>query len=150
MLAIFLAIFFGCSLLGTGVKKIISKTSLTSVDKFLGACVGVAKLYIITLFVLVGGMILAPVTGGAWNAAIDESRVMSAAIFTWPVIYPSLERVGLMPDVGAIQNMARDYLTRQASQTLMDGISGDISNVEREAVIPVSGDNGAVDADIAP
>jgi uncharacterized membrane protein required for colicin V production len=127
MLAIFLVIFFGCSILESLVKKIISKTSLTSTDKFLGACVGVVKLYIITLFVLVGGAILAPVTGGAWDAALDESRVMAFTRFTWPLVSPPLERAGLMPDIDAIQDRARDYLTRKAARTIMDDTSGDVS-----------------------
>jgi uncharacterized membrane protein required for colicin V production len=150
MLAIFLVIFFGCSLLESGVKKIISKTSLTSTDKFLGACVGMAKLYIITLFVLVGGEVLAPVTGGAWDAALSESRVMAVTMFTWPLVSPSLERAGLLPDIGTIQDRARDYLTRQATQAILDASSGDVSGVAPDALIPLSDDLGAADEDIEP
>ena len=148
MLAIFLVIFFGCSLLEAGVKKIISKTSLTSTDKFLGACVGVAKLYIITLFVLVGGAILAPVTGGAWDAALSQSRVMSVTMFTWPLVSPSLERAGLIPDIGAIQDRARDYLMRGAARTVLDGSSGDISGVAPESA--VSDDFSVTSGNIGP
>ncbi|MDR1508762.1 MAG: CvpA family protein [Synergistaceae bacterium] len=148
MLAIFFVIFFGCSLLETGVKKVISKTSLTSADKFLGACAGVVKLYIITLFVLVGGAILAPVTGGAWDAALARSRVMAITMFTWPLVSPPLERAGLMPDIGAIQDRARDYLTRQAGRALQDGASEDVSDPVPERAIPTSSGDGVMDADI--
>ena len=148
MLAIFLVIFFGCSLLETGVKKIISKTSLTSTDKFLGACVGVVKLYIITLFVLVGGAILAPVTGGAWDAALSQSRVMAVTMYTWPLVYPSLERAGMIPDIEAIQDRARDYLMRGAVQTVLDGSSGDISGVAPESA--VSDDLDVTSGNIGP
>jgi uncharacterized membrane protein required for colicin V production len=148
MLVIFLVIFFGCSLLEAGVKKIISKTSLTSTDKFLGACVGVVKLYVITLFVLVGGAILAPVTGGAWDAALSESRVMAVTSFTWPFVSPALERAGLIPNIGAIQDRARDYLMRGAVQTVLDVSSGDISGVVPE--FAVSDDLGITSGNIGP
>jgi uncharacterized membrane protein required for colicin V production len=150
MLTIFLAIFFGCSLLETAVKKIISKTSLTSTDKFLGACIGVLKFYIVTLLVLVGGTILAPLTGGAWDNVLAESRVMSAAIFTWPIVSPPLEDAGVLPDVDAIQDRARDYLTQQAAQTVTNGISEDISGIWPDDAPPASDDLGAADMNIEP
>jgi uncharacterized membrane protein required for colicin V production len=149
MLAIFLAIFFGCSLLESGVKKIISKTSLTSTDKFLGACVGLIKLYIITLFVLVGGEILAPVTGGAWDKALSESRVMTVAIFTWPLVSPALERTGMIPDIGAIQDRAIDYLMKQSAGTVPGDSDADIFEVpQRDG--GAADDPGAPNGDIAP
>ena len=122
MLAIFFAIFFGCSLLDTVIKKIISKTNLTVTDKFLGGAVGFIKMYFLALIVLIAGAIVTPMIGDAW---MKNSRVLSMASMTWPFVSPLLERTGLMPDVTAIQEQAREYIIRQAGNVLMD-TSGDI------------------------
>jgi len=122
MLAIFFAIFFGCSLLDTVIKKIISKTNLTLTDKFFGGVVGLVKMYFLALTILIAGAITTPMTGDAW---MKNSRVLSVTSVTWPFVGPMLESAGLMPDVAAMQEKAREYITRQAGSVLM-GTSGDI------------------------
>ena len=123
MLGIFFIIFFGCSFLDVAIKKVISKTNLTVTDKFLGGVVGIIKLYFLTLIVLIAGAITAPMTGDAW---MKNSRVMSVTSLTWPFVSPLLENAGLMPDVAAIQEKARDYIVRQAGSVL-SGASADIA-----------------------
>ena len=123
MLVIFFVIFFGCSLLDTVIKKIISKTNLTFTDKFFGGAVGFIKMYFLTLIVLIAGAIVTPMTGDAW---MKNSRVLSVTSITWPFVSPLLERTGLMPDVTAIQEQAREYIIRQAGSVLT-GTSGDVA-----------------------
>jgi membrane protein required for colicin V production len=123
MLAIFSLIFFGSAMLEMSIKKIISKTRLTFTDKLLGAFVGLLKLYFISLTVLIGGGIIAPMTGDAW---MRESRVLAISAVTWPFAGPMLEKAGLLPNVAAIQEEARGYITRQAGRALI-GTSGDLT-----------------------
>jgi membrane protein required for colicin V production len=121
MLAIFFVIFFGCAMIETLVKKVIKKTSLTVTDKTLGALVGLFKTYMIALLVLVGGFAIQPIAGDAW---IRESRVLSAVSITWPVASGLLDKAGLLPDINAIQEGAREYIIRQAERAMQD-TSGD-------------------------
>jgi len=151
MLAIFFLIFFGCALLEMSIKKVISKTNLTSTDKFLGAFVGFFKMYVISLMVLIGGIIITPMTGDEW---MKESRVLSVASVTWPLVSPLLDKVGIIPDINAIQAEARDYVIRQASKSLL-GASGDlipgpgaISSEDLTGII--SGDLAGMSADVIP
>ncbi|MDR3076978.1 MAG: CvpA family protein [Synergistaceae bacterium] len=122
MLAIFSVIFFGCSMLEMGIKKVLSKTNLTLTDKFLGAVVGLFKMYVISLMVLIGGGIVSPMTGDAW---MRDSRVLQIASVTFPYVSPLMERAGILPDFAAIQEDARNYITRQAGSAIM-GASGDL------------------------
>ena len=121
MLAIFFTIFFGCSLLDFVIKKIIVKTNLTVTDKFLGGVVGLIKMYFLALTVLIAGTITTPITGDAW---MKSSRVMSITMVTWPFVSPLLEQSGLMPDLVAIQEQARDYIYRHAESVLLSPESG--------------------------
>ena len=125
MLAIFFAIFFGCSLLDMVIKKIITKTNLTVTDKFLGGVVGIVKMYFLTLIVLIAGAITTPMTGDAW---MKSSRVLSVTSVTWPFVSPLLEQMGLMPDVAAIQEQAMEYIYRHAGSVLM-GTSPDVTEI---------------------
>ncbi|MCL2684314.1 MAG: CvpA family protein [Synergistaceae bacterium] len=122
MLAIFFAIFFGCSLLDMVIKKVISKTNLTFTDKFFGGVVGLIKMYFLALTILVAGAVTTPMTGDAW---MKNSRILSVVSLTWPFVGPPLERAGLMPDVAAIQEKAKEYIIRQAGSVLM-GTSEDV------------------------
>jgi membrane protein required for colicin V production len=123
MLAIFFVIFFGCAMIETLVKKVIKKTSLTVTDKTLGALVGLFKTYVIALLVLVGGFAIQPLAGDEW---IHKSRVLSAVSVTWPVASDLLDRAGLLPDIDAIQEEAREYIIRQAGRAILD-TSGDVT-----------------------
>jgi len=115
MLVIFFVIFFGCALLDTVIKKVIKKTNLTFTDKFFGGIVGVIKMYFVALTVLVAGIITEPITGDAW---MKNSRVLTATSVTWPFVSPLLENAGLMPDVAALQEKARDYIMQHAEGML--------------------------------
>ena len=115
MFAIFFVIFLGCSLLDTVIKKVIKTTNLTFTDKFFGAAVGVIKTYLLALIVLVAGAITAPIAGDAW---MKNSSVLSATAVTWPFVRPLLENAGLMPDIAAIQESAREYIIQHAEGAL--------------------------------
>ena len=123
MLAIFFVIFFGSAMIEMLVKKVITKTNLTVTDKTLGALVGLFKMYMIALLVLVGGFAIQPLAGDAW---IQKSRVLSAVSITWPVASDLLDRAGLLPDINAIQEGAREYILRQAGRAMQDA-SGDMT-----------------------
>ncbi|MDR0651919.1 MAG: CvpA family protein [Synergistaceae bacterium] len=123
MLAIFFVIFFGSAMIEMLVKKVITKTNLTVTDKTLGALVGLFKMYMIALLVLVGGFAIQPLAGDAW---IQKSRVLSAVSITWPVASDLLDRAGLLPDINAIQEGAREYILRQAGRAMQD-TSGDMT-----------------------
>jgi membrane protein required for colicin V production len=111
MLAIFFVIFFGSAMIETLVKKVVKKTSLTVTDKTLGALVGLFKAYVIALLVLMGGFVVQPLAGDAW---IQKSIVLSAVAITWPVASDLLGKAGLLPDIDAIQEQAREYIIRRA------------------------------------
>jgi membrane protein required for colicin V production len=148
MLAIFFVIFFGCAMIETLVKKIIKKTSLTVTDKTLGALVGLFKTYMITLLVLVGAFVIQPLAGDAW---IQKSRVLSAVSITWPIASDLLDRAGLLPDINAIQEEAREYIIRQAGRAIQDasgdvtilGLSGDV--IMPRLGVPLSGGDASPD-----
>ena len=123
MVAIFFVIFFGSAMIEMLVKKVITKTNLTVTDKTLGALVGLFKMYMIALLVLVGGFAIQPLAGDAW---IQKSRVLSAVSITWPVASDLLDRAGLLPDINAIQEGAREYILRQAGRAMQDA-SGDMT-----------------------
>jgi membrane protein required for colicin V production len=136
MLGIFFVIFFGCFYLELSVKKVLEKTKLTSTDKFLGACVGFIKFYVITLMVLIVGHLITPMMGDDW---MKSSNIIVIADKTWPLVYPMLDKAGLIPDFESIQTETKEYVIRQAGSTLL-GASADLSGMMRNAVIPVSGD----------
>ncbi|MDR0764656.1 MAG: CvpA family protein [Synergistaceae bacterium] len=123
MLAVFFAIFFGCAVVETLVKKIVKKTSLTVTDKTLGALEGLFKTYAAALLVLVGGFAIQPLAGDEW---IRKSRVLSAVSITWPVASDLLDRAGLLPDINAIREGAREYIIRQAGRAVRVA-SGDVT-----------------------
>jgi hypothetical protein len=62
-------------------------------------------MYVISLMVLIGGIIITPMTGDEW---MKESRVLSIASVTWPLVSPLLDKVGIIPDIKAILAEARD------------------------------------------
>jgi membrane protein required for colicin V production len=144
MLAIFFAIFFSCAFLEVCVKKVISKTNLTVTDKFLGATMGLIKMYIVTLLVFIGGVTVSPMTGDEW---MKDSQVLFVSGVTWPLVRPLLEHVGMLPNIESIQNEARDYVMRQAGKTLL-GASEDIALPKFGAVL--SGDETEASTDIEP
>jgi membrane protein required for colicin V production len=125
MLAIFFLIFIACALLEMAVKHAISKTNLTFTDKIFGGVVGLLKIYVLTLLVLIGGRLLAPVAGDAW---MKESRALAAASFTWPAVSPVLKTLGVLPDIEAMQREARDYISKQGAPGALGSIaaSGDV------------------------
>jgi hypothetical protein len=61
-------------------------------------------------------------TGDEW---MKTSKVLAVSSVTWPFVQPALEKVGMTPDINAIQEQAREYVVRQAGNTLL-GASGDI------------------------
>ena len=117
MLAIFLTIAAGCAVAQKFLKTILRGTSLTWLDKTLGACAGFVKIYLIALVALVAGMVASPVAGDAW---VQESKTLIAAAKTWPYVYPLLDRVGVLPDLNELQQEARDYIFKQASKNLFE------------------------------
>jgi hypothetical protein len=132
----------------TLVKMIIKKTSLTATDKTLGVLVGLFKTYVIALLVLVGGFVIQPLAGDAW---IHKSRVLSAVSITWPIASDLLDKAGLLPNIDAIQEEAREYVIRQAGRALRDasgdvtipGLSGDIMLLPGENASPDAAEPGA-------
>ena len=146
MLGIFFAIFFGCSLLDIVVKKIILKTNLTVTDKVLGGVVGFIKLYFLTLIVLIAGAITAPMTGDSW---MKNSRVLSATSVTLPFVSPLLEQSGLMPDLAALQEQARDYIYRHAESVMIDAGSSLLQGTNPEET-PASRDEADSSNDVTP
>ncbi|MDR3281051.1 MAG: CvpA family protein [Synergistaceae bacterium] len=146
MLAIFFVIFFGCTYLEWSVKKVIEKTRLTATDKLFGAGIGVIKFYMIALLVLISSIILAPMTGDGW---VQESRALTLTAATWPLISPVLDKAGLIPDVAAIQNEARDYVIRQAGRGII-GTSGDMTNIMGAAASGDIGDISVISEDANP
>ena len=145
MLAIFFVIFFGSAMIEMLVKKVITKTNLTVTDKTLGALVGLFKMYMIALLVLVGGFAIQPLAGDAW---IQKSRVLSAVSITWPVASDLLDRAGLLPDINAIQEGAREYILRQAGRAMQDA-SGDMTlqGLSVDVTMPPGGTASTDEAD---
>ncbi len=117
MLAIFLTIYAACALLQKGLRTILRGTSLTWLDKTLGAFAGFAKIYLIALVLLVAGMVASPVAGDAW---VQDSKALIAAAKTWPYVYPLLDRIGILPDLAELQREAQDYILEQASRSLFE------------------------------
>ncbi|MDR1885609.1 MAG: CvpA family protein [Synergistaceae bacterium] len=115
MAGVFGVIFTGCSLVDRWLKKMLTKTNLTWMDKTFGAVTGFLKVYVIALLLLVSGMLLAPVAGDAW---VRESRVLIATARTWPIVYPILDRAGMLPDLAELQQDAKEYVLEQASRSL--------------------------------
>ncbi|MDR3355406.1 MAG: CvpA family protein [Synergistaceae bacterium] len=116
MTGIFAAVCFACHLFDKGLKRALDTTSLTWMDKTFGAIAGFLKVYVIAMFLLVGGMLLAPVAGDAW---VKGSRVLTAAAKTWPIVSPLLDRAGLIPDLADFQRDVRDYILEQAGRDVL-------------------------------
>ncbi|GHV54357.1 hypothetical protein FACS1894216_14210 [Synergistales bacterium] len=134
MLVIFFVILIICMIVDRVVKKILREADLSWADKMLGGFAGFIKLYALTLVLLVAGMILSPVTGDDW---IKNSEVMTLTAGTWPVAYPLLDKLGILPDVNKIKSDAVEYMGKQAAQ------SDDYSEASGSIVPggdPVSGD----------
>jgi uncharacterized membrane protein required for colicin V production len=132
MAAIFLAVFLCCSLLDKIIKKILSVTQLSWMDKICGGVSGLLKLYVITLFVLVAGMIVSPLTGDAW---IMKSKILIAASRTWPVVYPLLDSLGVLPDLAELQKEAKEYIERQAAGSIFNPDNNFAVNLVSQDVI---------------
>lgn len=115
MVGIFCVIFALCAYIDKLVKRLIKGTHLTGVDKAFGALAGFLKIYVIALLLLVAGTIVSPLTGDAW---IRESRALVAVDGTWPILYPALDHLGVLPDLATLQQEARIYVTRQAANRL--------------------------------
>lgn len=115
MVLIFFSIFAACALVDRALKKILKETKLTWVDKFLGGVAGLLKLYIVTLLLLVSGMFLSPITGDEW---VRESKTLILTARTWPVVYPLLDRIGVLPDLQKLQGEAKAYIMRQAMESI--------------------------------
>ncbi|MDR0616143.1 MAG: CvpA family protein [Synergistaceae bacterium] len=115
MLVIFLAVNMICALADKIIKKVLNMTNLSLADKIGGAFVGLLKLYFVTLFVLVAGMIISPVTGDAWAR---DSKVLTVTARTLPVVRPLLNALGLLPDLSELKDEARSYVIRQAAGSL--------------------------------
>lgn len=135
MLAIFLTIYAVCALLQHGLRTLLRGTSLTWLDKTLGACAGFVKIYLIALVLLVVGMVLSPVAGDAW---VRDSKALIAAAKTWPYVYPMLDRIGVLPDLSELQREAKGYILKQAAQSLFDPHNppgGDIPKTENRPLL---------------
>jgi membrane protein required for colicin V production len=128
MVGIFAAVCFACHLFDGSLKKVLATTRLTWMDKTLGTVAGFLKVYVIAMFLLVSGMLLAPVAGDAW---VSESRVLTAAAKTWPVVSPLLDKFGLLPDLAEFQRDARDYILKQAERSIF-GTGGEADETRDE------------------
>jgi membrane protein required for colicin V production len=139
MLGLFLLVFFSCAMLDKGLKRILTGTSLSGTDKMFGAIAGFIKIYMISLSLLIGGMILSPVTGDAW---VSESSMLIATAKTWPVVSPILEGAGLLPDLSDLQREARRYIMRQASRRLFgtEGEEDEMGSDDDKTLPVISGD----------
>jgi hypothetical protein len=140
MLTIFFIVFAVCSLADKAIKKLLSGINLTWVDKAGGGLAGFVKLYVISLLVLVTGMIVSPVTGDAW---VRESKVLIVTARTWPVVYPALDSLGVLPDLAELQREAKEYIIRQAAGSLFG------PDTDFGALLPRSGDVTSGDLDPA-
>ncbi|MDR1481700.1 MAG: CvpA family protein [Synergistaceae bacterium] len=115
---IFVFICFVCYIADICLKKALTTTNLTWMDKTFGAIAGFLKVYVIAMFLLVSGMLLAPFAGDRW---IRESGVLIVTARTWPVVSPLLDRMGLLPDLTDLQQDAKDYVLKQAGRRLFGG-----------------------------
>lgn len=115
MLVIFLAITLTCAVLQKCCRRFLKETSLTWIDKLFGGLAGALIFYLVALLMLVSGMYLSPVTGDRW---IQESRVLIVTARTWPLLYPALDRIGILPDLAQAQQDAEAFILKQASQNL--------------------------------
>ncbi|MDR1916961.1 MAG: CvpA family protein [Synergistaceae bacterium] len=148
MLGIFGLIFLICNIIDGALKKILTNTNLTWIDKLCGALAGFIKIYIIAMMALVSGMIMAPITGDAW---VRESRTLVTTAKTWPLVYPFLDKAGLVPDLASIQRQAYEYILQQAA-TSISGISSDIAlpAMTTSSDVLASGDLINIPGGIAP
>ncbi|MDR3322116.1 MAG: CvpA family protein [Synergistaceae bacterium] len=140
MLAIFFIVFVVCSLADKAIKKLISGINLTWADKTGGGFAGLIKLYMISVLVLVAGMIVSPMTGDTW---VRESKVLTVTAWTWPIVYPALDSLGVLPDLAELQREAKEYIVRQAAGSLFG------PNTDFGALLPRSGDVTSGDMDPA-
>ncbi|MDR1943387.1 MAG: CvpA family protein, partial [Synergistaceae bacterium] len=115
MTAIFFLVFGVFVGIDKIVKKMLSATNLSFADKTAGGISGLVKLYVILLLVLVAGMIMSPVTGDEW---LRKSKLLTGAAYTWPIVYPALDGLGVLPDLAELQNEAKRYIIQQASGSL--------------------------------
>lgn len=111
MTGIFVLVYVATSVVERFARKLLRATRLTWMDKLAGGVAGFIKSYLIALLLLVGGMILAPVTGDAW---VKESEALRITAKTWPFIYPLLDRMGVLPNVESLQEEAASYIQKQA------------------------------------
>jgi membrane protein required for colicin V production len=151
MLVIFLVINIVCAVADKLIKKILAITNLSLADKLGGAFLGLLKIYVIALFVLVAGMIISPVTGDAWAR---DSKALTAAARTWPLIYPLLDGIGLLPDLAELQKEARGYIIKQAAGSLFGPgndfgarmpAGADISSADIRGLVSAVSADGAAD-----
>jgi membrane protein required for colicin V production len=134
MLVIFFVILIICMIADKVAKKILRTADLSWADKILGGFAGFIKLYALTLILLVAGIILSPVTGDSW---IRNSEVMTLTARTWPIAYPLLDKLGILPDVDKIKSDAAEYIEKQTAQT---GAFGAVNSSDVSVNALVSGD----------
>ena len=122
MLLIFMLIFAVFTWIDKGIKKFLKGTRMSWIDKFFGALAGLVKIYVVALLLLLMGMILMPMAGDTW---VRDSKTLIATAKTWPIVYPLLDEAGLIPDLAAIQQEAKDYIMRQAERRLFGPAEGE-------------------------
>lgn len=118
MLAVFLCVYIVCAVIRRLLRRVIKVTSLTWLDKALGAAAGLLKIYVVCVAVLIVGMLIAPVAGTSW---FESSSVLSATASTWPYVSPMLESVGISIDTDKLQEEARGFIMRGVGQNLQRG-----------------------------
>lgn len=129
MALIFIAVNLVCLAMRIALKKAIDGTSLTWLDKALGAAAGLLKIYLVSLAVLMAAMVSAPLVGDQW---VQDSRMLVTTAKSWQYVQPVLDGMGLLPDLSKAQDSARGFMLRAAGQTLMEA-GADKSRESEEA-----------------
>lgn len=138
MASVFLCVYLACTLCLKIVRRILKFTSLTWLDKILGAGAGLLKTYLISMAVLIAGMLLAPVTGTAW---CESSRVLTAAAATWPYMTSVLQGAGVDIDTDKLIDEARSFIMRSAP-----GVSSGPIPIDSSYASPID-ESGASEAE---
>lgn len=120
--AIFIAIALICAIVGRLIKRALSSVELGWLDKTVGAAFGLIKIYLITLAVMFVGMLTSPIVGSGWY---EDSRVVTAVSKTVPYVSPILDKLGLLPDLSAIQTSFSDLIREQAQKSIFGAQSDD-------------------------
>ena len=117
IVVIFLAILLCCEILGKRVKKLISAAKLSKLDAALGGTAGALKFTLVVLTILVAAVIVVPITGNGW---VCNSKVLSSAARALPVVYPTLEKIGVAPNLEDLRRDAVKFITTRSLRMLTE------------------------------